>query len=284
MRIKFLGTAAAEGLPAVFCNCDTCKRARTLGGKNIRTRSQILIDDDTLFDFPMDTYMHALAYNLDLSRITRVLITHAHMDHCYPQEFCMRGGPFAHDMTESAVTVFCNPTVREMFLSDIAREVRPEVASGIATRELHPYDKIQDGDTEIIALPASHTKGEECLVYFVRRKGVGALFLNDTGVLDKSVYDRLYALGGKADFVALDCTYGAIKSGAGRRHMGLYDDAEQVELMRAAGVVTDKTAVYATHFSHNTDLDFDGMVKAATPLGIKIAYDGCEVNIDCPKS
>ena len=25
MKIKYLGTAAAEGIPAVFCECETCK-------------------------------------------------------------------------------------------------------------------------------------------------------------------------------------------------------------------------------------------------------------------
>ncbi len=279
MRIKFLGTAAAEGVPAVFCNCETCKRAKARGGKDVRTRSQILIDDDTLFDFPMDTYMHMLSYKLDLSRVKRVLISHAHMDHCYPQEFCMRGGPFAHGMTESAVTVFCNATVRDMFLSDIAREVRPEVERGIRVRVLRPYDRVVDGDTELIALPASHTKGEECLVYYVRRGGDGVLLLNDTGELDASVYERLYALGGRVDFVALDCTYGAIKSDAGRRHMGLYNDAEQIELMRRAGVLNDGARLFATHFSHNTDLDYVGIVGKAAPLGIEIAYDGCEVEL-----
>lgn len=279
MRIKFLGTAAAEGVPAVFCNCETCKRAKQRGGRDVRTRSQILIDDDMLFDFPMDTYMHMLAYKLDLSRVTRVLITHSHMDHCYPQEFCLRGKPYAHDMKESNVSVFCNATVHDMFLSDTAREISPETARSIAVRVLHPYDKVIDGDTELIALPAEHTAGEECLVYYVRRGGVGALFLNDTGVLDISVYERLYALGGRADFVALDCTYGAIKAGAGRRHMGLYDDAEQIELMRRAGVLNDGVRLFATHFSHNSDLDYAGIVKAAAPLGIEVAYDGCEVEL-----
>ena len=28
MEIKYLGTAAAEGWPAVFCTCEACKRAR----------------------------------------------------------------------------------------------------------------------------------------------------------------------------------------------------------------------------------------------------------------
>ncbi len=46
MKIKYLGTAAAEGIPAIFCECKICKKARELGGKNIRTRSQALINDD----------------------------------------------------------------------------------------------------------------------------------------------------------------------------------------------------------------------------------------------
>ena len=52
MKIKFLGTAAAEAYPAMFCDCENCKKAESLGGKNIRTRSQALIENDMLIDFP----------------------------------------------------------------------------------------------------------------------------------------------------------------------------------------------------------------------------------------
>ena len=31
MKFKYLGTAAAEGWPAMFCSCDACNRARTSG-------------------------------------------------------------------------------------------------------------------------------------------------------------------------------------------------------------------------------------------------------------
>ena len=31
MKILYLGTGAAEGVPAVFCNCDTCREARRRG-------------------------------------------------------------------------------------------------------------------------------------------------------------------------------------------------------------------------------------------------------------
>lgn len=278
MKLTFLGTAAAEGVPAVFCNCATCLRAKERGGRDIRTRSQILIDGDTLFDFPMDTYMHMLAHKLDLSAVKRVLITHAHMDHCYPQEFCMRGKPFAHGMTEPVVDVYCNATVRDLFRTDTAREIRPDIEGAIRLNVLHPFDETRSGDMRIVALPASHTRGEECLMYYLERGGRGALLLNDTGALDAAVYHRLADIGAAVDIVALDCTYGATRHGEGR-HMGLYDAADQLELMDKCGLLRRGAKRYATHFSHNTDLDYGGLCSVAEPLGIDIAYDGCSVEV-----
>ena len=34
MRLFFLGTAAAEGFPGIFCKCERCREARKLGGRN----------------------------------------------------------------------------------------------------------------------------------------------------------------------------------------------------------------------------------------------------------
>jgi len=66
MNIKFLGTAAAEGWPALFCQCEYCIKARENGGKNIRTRSSCIIDEKYMVDFPPDTYMHVLNNKLNL--------------------------------------------------------------------------------------------------------------------------------------------------------------------------------------------------------------------------
>ncbi|MCH5350727.1 MAG: hypothetical protein J1F39_02005 [Clostridiales bacterium] len=278
MKLKFLGTAAAEGVPAVFCNCDNCKRARLLGGKDIRTRSQILIDADTLFDFPMDTYMHALMHGVDLSAVKHVLISHSHMDHCYPQEFIMRGGPFAHELTEKIVEVICNDKVREMFLADTAREIRPEVRENISVTRVRPFERLNRGDMTIIPLPAAHTANEECLVYYVERGGVGALLLNDTGVLDGDVYARLYDMGGRAKAVTFDCTYGVKRHGPGR-HMGLLDDVDQAELLLKKGVIDSRTKLICTHLSHNNAHDYAAMQVEADPFGFTVAYDGMEITI-----
>ena len=69
MKFQFLGTAAAEGMPAVFCRCETCEKARALKGKNIRSRAQALINDDLLLDFSSDTYWHAVQNGLYLDKV-----------------------------------------------------------------------------------------------------------------------------------------------------------------------------------------------------------------------
>jgi len=87
LKFKYLGTSASEGWPAIFCECESCKKAMESGGRNIRTRSQAVIDGKLLIDFPADTYMHVLYQGLDLSKIENCIITHDHGDHLYPAEF-----------------------------------------------------------------------------------------------------------------------------------------------------------------------------------------------------
>lgn len=90
MKIKYLGTAAAEGVPAIFCRCEVCRKSKAAGGRNIRTRSQSIIDDRLLLDFCPDTFIHTLRDNIDLISIKSCFITHAHEDHLYPQDIQMR--------------------------------------------------------------------------------------------------------------------------------------------------------------------------------------------------
>lgn len=78
MKIKFLGTAAFEGVPSLFCNCPTCRRAREAGGKNLRSRLQALVNEDLLIDFPPDTVWHSIRFGLDWQKINTCLITHSH--------------------------------------------------------------------------------------------------------------------------------------------------------------------------------------------------------------
>ena len=98
MKIQYFGTAAAEGWPGLFCRCGVCERARQAGGKNLRTRSQALIDGKILIDFPADSYLHMLRDGLDLPSIHTLILTHSHQDHWYPEDLAFRGEGFSHDI------------------------------------------------------------------------------------------------------------------------------------------------------------------------------------------
>ena len=73
MKILFLGTAAAEGVPSPFCDCSTCTHARQTGGRNVRMRAGALLNDDLLFDCGPDLGAAAQRFDLRLSRLETLL-------------------------------------------------------------------------------------------------------------------------------------------------------------------------------------------------------------------
>ena len=90
MEILYMGTAAEERIPGMFCNCELCKQSLKLGGKNIRTRAQALIDDTLLVDFGSDTYTHFIDAGKTLWDIKNILLTHSHPDHLTLEVFSSR--------------------------------------------------------------------------------------------------------------------------------------------------------------------------------------------------
>ena len=70
MKITFLGTSADTAFPLPFCQCEVCTQARKLGGKNIRKRSSILINDDFLIDMGPDVVSSSLKHN-ELNKKTK---------------------------------------------------------------------------------------------------------------------------------------------------------------------------------------------------------------------
>lgn len=277
LTITFLGTAAAEGIPAIFCNCPTCVAARKSRGKDLRTRSQILIGDDLLVDFPPESYIHSVQYGFDLSRVKTVLFTHSHMDHCAPADFVLRGAPYAQNMVAPALDIYGNADVLDVFAEQTRRELRPTIAPTLRLHLTKPYDTFAIDDYTVTALPACHNKNQVCLVYLIQAGGKAFLQLNDTGVLPDEVFDRLAARNVHLDAVAFDCTYGNERRGAGARHMGLLDAVDTREQLRARNLVDGNTQYILTHISHNAGLSHAALVDLAAPLNFTVAYDGLKL-------
>ena len=110
MKITYLGTGAAEGIPAMFCTCELCTKARHDKNKEIRTRSQCVINDDLLIDFPADTYYHFLLNDINMSKIKYIVITHSHQDHFYPEDIALNSPSFS-ESPQPAIQVYANSAV-----------------------------------------------------------------------------------------------------------------------------------------------------------------------------
>ena len=154
MKIQYLGTAAAEGIPGIFYECENCKRTKQLGGKNIRTRSQALIDGKILIDFPADTYMHYLKWNIPLDKIKTCIITHSHSDHLYPIEIEMRINGYAHISSGEPLTFYSAESGYGMLESIVERYNISE--KDIVLKLVKPFTPFEAEGYGITPIKATH--------------------------------------------------------------------------------------------------------------------------------
>lgn len=277
MRLQYLGTAAAEGFPAVFCNCEACKKARE--AKEFRTRSQVLVERDLLVDLPPETYYHAVMQQIDLSAVSYLLVTHSHTDHFYAQELVNRGYKFAYGMKEHLLEIYGNETVFEVFREGTAREIKPEVAERIRFHIVRPFEAFFMKGYEVHALPAQHTQNECALLYFIRKGDKAILYLNDTGLLDSNVYAYLRQNGLRADLISFDCTLAGRQEAHSGRHMNIYENYAVLQKLCECGAADAKTTCVITHFSHNSAPFRKDMEELAARFGFIAAYDGLSLKI-----
>lgn len=273
MRLRYLGTAAAEGCPALFCTCPLCTAARQGGGRDVRTRSQVLVDDTLLIDFPADTYHHALSTpELNLPALRHLLITHSHADHFYPLDLGLRCSGFAAE-TPGMLTVYGSETVARGWEATRNGEYAPfaELSERVRIRVLEPYESFDAGGYTVTALPADHKRDELCLLYAIEKEGKRLLYANDTGIqLEDGVWEFLK--GRRFDAVSMDCT--AMDREVGRYHMGLPDNRALRTRLLELGAADGDTRFAVTHFSHFGGLTHAELQRRAAACGFETAYDG----------
>ncbi len=283
MKIQYWGTAAQEGIPALFCNCESCKNARAKKGKNIRTRTQILINDDLLIDFGPDTFVHSTMYGFNMSRLGHILVTHPHDDHFYPNELTNRLENYAKNPPVDTLVIHG----AEETLSAIRRvsDNNPKYKNQtrIVFDIMKPYETRKIGDYLVTPLPARHTT--ECpFIYLIEEGGVSFLVMNDTGRPTLEVHDYLAKRGITLAGISFDTTYGVAntieKFGKVGHHMGLVDNFAVKEYLATLGVVNKHTVCIATHFSHlGNSIDYDKLCEIAENYGMIVSYDGMTIEV-----
>ncbi len=278
MKLTYLGTAAAEGVPGIFCECDNCRKSRAAGGRNIRTRSQSLVDDRLLIDFPADTYMHFLNYNLPLTRIKHCLITHAHQDHLYAEELAMRAKWFCEIHEDPSPLTFYSDIAGCDMLNDM-KEKKHLTDAEIVVRRIPLNEPFTVDRYTVTALRANHDPASSPVVYIIEGDGKTLFYSNDTGEYPEESMAYLRGLSKPFDTVSFDCTSACSHS----NYAGHFSFERCVAMRRQfveMGIADEHTAFVLTHFSHNGDKAmYDEFVPIAAQEGFVVAYDGMEIEI-----
>ena len=284
MKLTYLGTAAAEGVPALFCRCDFCQYARKAGGREIRTRAGALLDDKIKLDFGPDSYMHELIHGLDYSAIHSVLITHTHEDHLDVDDIAHRRPTSAHfPEGEPPMIVYGNEAVGEK-LAHIhspwlafqrVKPFEPVAVDGYTVTPLEAVHHINSTDPSrwpVVFEGKTYGRWEEALFYLIERDGHSLLYAHDTDEFTPA--DMEYLSGRRIDLISLDCTNGRLDlSYVG--HMGATENKRMREKLIASGAADEHTVFVANHFSHNGLLPYEEL-RALLP-GFLVAYDGMAV-------
>ncbi len=285
MKLQFLGTGAAEGAPAMFCNCETCKELRRRGEEEFHTRAQFLIDGALGIDFPPDAYYHALRFGVDLSAIRHLLVTHSHMDHFYAHDFILRGYKYA-DNPDQPMTIYGNAEVVRVFNECTRRELKPTVAKNFRVVEAFPFTSFACGEENaytVTPLLAQHSKEESAFVYLIEKGEKTYLHLTDTGRLPQRTLEFLESYLKKkdkqVDFVTFDCTFLTGTGGETSRHMGLEDNLVMQRAFLEKSIANEYTRYAITHYSHNSEPLSEKIKRACEPYGYIPTFDGTTVEI-----
>lgn len=280
MKITYLGTGAAEGMPATFCACPVCLRSYEEGGKSLRMRSCTLLDDDILIDMGPDIHAQKLRFGLRLDRVKAVVYTHSHEDH--QDLYALQNWGTASCTVRPAVreeetvlALYGNQWVRRRFHRALSQGERM-LESRFCFHEVAPWQAFQIGRYTFHALRANHRPRciEDCLIYAVTDGEKALLYANDTGELSTDVDDYLKKTGLKFSVVSMDCARGLLP---GDGHMGWKECLTLRERLYAIGAADGNTRFILNHLSHMNDMTHSQWEVFAAQAGIEVAWDGMVV-------
>ena len=281
MKITVLGTAAATCMPLTFCNCDVCKESRKLGGKNIRKRSSIIINDELLIDMGPDSINACYMYGIDVAKVKYLLQTHSHSDHFDAGHFVTRWSEYAVKDMEH-LDIVCsdgtakamNHMVNENESIDLFDKKWQEDLNYSLNLIKHG-EKIKIGDYEITAIDSKHDPRVEALIYIISYQNKNVLYGTDLLEISDEAWDVIRNY--KLDVVFLDQTYGKGYNAGG--HLDAEMIAKYVKKMKEENIINDSSLVYGTHFSHEGNDIHDKMEELAIQNDYHIAYDGMKLEI-----
>ena len=291
--LLILGSAAAEGVPALFCDCRVCREAIARGGREVRGRTSYNFGGDVQIDFGPDSLQAWQRHPDVLRRMRHVLVTHAHEDHLQPSDFIYKYPGFAAVPALGwPLTIHGTAPTRARIASEIwlGRETFEEKFRncGLAFHEFRPFDAfaLPDCGAVVRTFAADHARELDPCVFLVTLRGRTAFVCHDTGWLPDESWAALARLRGEVaiDVAVLDDT-GMLKGAPGapegeawtRGHMSAPTILRAYDKLDAMGLLAPDCVRAVNHFSHNGGATHDELRAFYEPRGIVVGYDGLEL-------
>ncbi len=284
MIITFLGTAAANAFPEAFCKCRNCKQARAAGGRSLRKRSSLLVNDDLLVDLGPDIMAASQIHGCSLTNVRYCLQTHPHADHLdlshlrsRSPEYGVIGAPVLHYFATTETL----QRAAETFIRDLADFdlLAPETEGRLNLRihQIKPLEPFAFGNYRAIAFPANHAQTMGAVIYSIEENGHTILYGTDTAVLLEQTWLAFHQFQLLFDLVILDHTYGPDQIGSD--HLSAHQVIEHIKRMRKEGILNPNGSAYATHIAHEGNPAHPELVQFAQQHGYQVAHDGLVVEV-----
>ena len=287
MQVTFLGTAAAPSMPIPFCVCRVCMDARRIGGKNLRRRSSIMINEDLLVDIGPDIATASFDHNLSLAGIDICLQTHAHEDHLDAEFIISRHAEYGTVVSRDLLFVGSGETLR--VVDEIVRRrceyggiFDPDTQAALKMNVLTvaPYEACAVGNYRVTGYPANHAIDQGALLYSIEQGNHAVFYGTDTSVLPEEFWEQLLLNRTRYDLLVLDQTYGIGFDSRPADHLGTQDFIAHANRFREVGLLKEGGTVYATHLSHEGNLAHDALDEYAGQHGYRVAFDGLRLRLD----
>ena len=287
MQLTFLGTAAAPSMPIPFCLCTVCSEARRVGGKNLRRRSSLVINDDLLVDIGPDIAAASFQHQISLAGIGICLQTHPHADHLDIGFLLSRHAEYGTEVSGDLLLAGSDETLHAIdeFVTQQSAygsifDSETQSALKLKLLSLTPFEAYSIDGYHITGYPASHGNDQGFLLYSIVQGDHAVFYGTDTSVLSEEVWERLQLEHIRYDVVILDHTYGIGFESRPADHLASKDVAAHADRFRECGLLKDNGLVYATHLSHEGILEHDELDAYAMEQGYRVAYDGLRLQLD----
>ena len=269
--IQFLGTCAADYNHIHNCESENCRKARQLGGRNIRRAPMLFIAPNYLIDFSAEAQKQLALFDIaPVQIIEHLIITHGHGDHFEPlvildfaqkrktdlgQPLNIYGNHKICDSMQFAATQRIDETTGKVLKKSEEYSHKWTDEMSIALFELKLLEKYHIGDLTIIPIQANHCINKTSMVieemalnYIIQRGGKTILYATDTSSFLQESFDEIKKY--QFDLFIIEGTFGNMEIDpitSGHHNFAMLE--ETIKELKESGVAKPKAQFVATHIS-----------------------------------